>query len=121
MISFELLAEEGVVIVEPSGPLQEEDFKTLAARVDEYLEKEGNLQGLLIHARSFPGWESFGAFLSHVRFVRNHHRRIRRVAIAADGAIPSLAPRLAGHFVSAEIRHFPYSELEAAKEWAANG
>jgi hypothetical protein len=121
MISFELPAGEGVVIIEPSGPLREEDFEALAARVDEHLEREGVLEGLLIHARSFPGWESFGAFLSHVRFVRDHHRQIRRVAIAADGAIPALAPILAGHFVSAEIRHFAYSELDSAKKWAANG
>jgi hypothetical protein len=121
MISFELLPEESLLIVEPSGPLQEEDFQALAASVDEHLEREGTLEGLLIHTESFPGWESFGAFLGHVKFVRDHHRQIRRVAVAADGTIPALAPRLGRHFVSAEIRHFAYSELEAAKAWAANG
>jgi hypothetical protein len=52
--------------------------------------------------------------LGHFRFVRDHHRTIRRVALAADGAVAELAPRLAEHFIRAEITRFGYDELDEA-------
>jgi hypothetical protein len=54
-----------------------------------------------------------------VRFVRDHHRAVRRVALAVDGTVAELAPRLAQHFVRAELRHFGYDELDEAVAWAA--
>jgi hypothetical protein len=62
----------------------------------------------------FLGWESLGSLLGHVRFVRDHHRKIRRVALCAGGALAALAPMLAEHFVQAEIRHFDYEDPEGA-------
>ena len=41
----------------------------------------GKLTGLLIEARSFPGWDSFGALIQHLKFLRDHHRKIDRVAV----------------------------------------
>jgi hypothetical protein len=51
--------------------------------------------------------------------VRDHHRRVRRVALAADTKLADLVPRLAEHFVKAEIRHFDYDDLDDAVAWAA--
>ena len=75
--------------------------------------------GVVLHARAFPGWENVGSLLRHVRFVRDHHRTVRRVALAADAKLADLAPRLAEHFVRAELRHFGYDELDDAIAWAA--
>ena len=66
----------------------------------------------------FPGWENIAGMLGHFRFVHDHHRAICRVALAADGAVAELAPRLAEHFVRAEIKHFDYDELDDAIAWA---
>jgi hypothetical protein len=52
--------------------------------------------------------------------VRDHHRHIRRIGLVTDSAMGDVAPRLASHFVSAEIRHFPAGSLEAAKQWIAS-
>ena len=57
--------------------------------------------------------------LRHLRFVRDHHRKVRRVALAADSRLAELAPRLAEHFVHAEIKNFGYDDLDAAVVWAA--
>jgi hypothetical protein len=38
----------------------------------------------MIHAESFPGWESFGAFVSHLKFVGDHHRQIERIAAVTN-------------------------------------
>lgn len=120
-ITHRLMPESGVLVVELHGPVRAEDFDALASAVDPWIETHGELRGLVLHAREFPGWENVGSFLRHVRFVRDHHRRIRRVAICAGGTIASVAPRLAEHFVHAELRHFGHDQLEPAIAWAAAG
>jgi hypothetical protein len=41
----------------------------------------------------------------------------RKVAVVTDSPLGDVAERLASHFVSAELKHFPSSGLEAAKHW----
>ncbi len=48
MLSHELLEDEGILVVEPKGALESADFTTLAKAVDPYIEKRGDLRGLLI-------------------------------------------------------------------------
>ena len=114
-----LLPELGVLLVEPARPLRAEDFDALALTADPWIEAHGDLRGVVVHVREFPGWENLGAFFRHLRFVRDHHRLVRRIALAAGGRLADLAPTLAGHFVAAEIRHFAYDDLEAAIAWAS--
>ena len=118
-VAHRLLADMGVLVVEPDGPLRSEDFDALALTVDPWIEAHGELRGIVLHVREFPGWESLGSFFDHVRFVRDHHRAVRRVALCAGGALAALAPTLARHFVRAEVRHFDYDNLERAIAWAA--
>ncbi|GKS58141.1 hypothetical protein YTPLAS18_16680 [Nitrospira sp.] len=73
MLAYELLRKEGILLVRPQGPIQAGDFEAVATVVDPYIEQAGRLRGVLIEAPSFPGWDSFGALLSHLRFVRDHH------------------------------------------------
>jgi hypothetical protein len=120
-LTHRLLPESGVLVVEPHGPLRPEDFDALALTVDPWIEAHGELRGLVVHAREFPGWESLESFFRHLRFIRDHHRRIRRVALCAGGRLAALAPTLAEHFVKAELRHFDHDEIEAAIAWAGTG
>jgi hypothetical protein len=117
MLKHELLPDQGILVVKPEGALTAEDFTALAAEVDPYLEKQGEIKGLMVDAASFPGWENFAALLSHLRFVRDHHRRIRRVAVVSDNALLAAAPKIASHFISAELRTFPTSARGAALDW----
>jgi hypothetical protein len=117
MISFELLRDEGILVVEPKGRLEAADFAALTREVDPYIEAEGGLRGLMIQSESFPGWGDFGALISHLRFVRDHHHKIARVAAVTDSAFLSIAPRIASHFVQAEVQHFEFGEREAALAW----
>ena len=117
MIEAKLFREEGVVEVLPSGALKAVDFEQLAALVDPFIEAQGELKGLMIVAERFPGWDSLGALIEHVRFVREHQKLIRRVATVSDGATLTILPLLAKHFVKAEVRHFPFAERDAAMEW----
>ena len=117
MISVTVMKEEGIVIIEPSSPLEQSDFETLAKDVDALIEEKGTLKGIIIHTKLFPGWEDFGGFTHHMKFVKEHHKKVTRVAIVTDSRILSIAPSLAKHFVSAEIKHFDYKDMEDAKQW----
>ena len=119
MLQHELLPDRGVLIARPRGPLSREDFSALAADADAYIEAHDALKGLVICAEKFPGWEDLEGFVAHFRFVRDHHRRIARVAFVSDSDVLTLLPRLASHFVSAEVRHFRASDEEDAVAWAS--
>ena len=117
MIQYELNRLDGILIVTPIGPLETSDFMNLVREVDPYIEEMGGLNGLMIYAKSFPGWENFGAFLSHMKFVKNHHQKIKRVAAVTGGGFMAIMPEVASHFVRAEVRHFEYEDRDIALNW----
>jgi len=119
MLHYELHRAESILIVKPVGPLESADFENLVREVDPYLREKGKLKGLMIYAKSFPGWDDFAAFLSHMKFVKHHHKKIRRIAAVTGSGFLSILPQVATHFVQAEIRHFDYDDKESALQWLA--
>jgi len=119
MLSVEIDEEKGVALLEPDGPLSQEDFESAAKLIDPQIEMTGQLNGLVIHTKTFPGWDSFASLSSHLKFVRGHHKKISRVAFSTDSAIGNLGESVASHFVSAEIKLFAYQDLQQAKIWAS--
>lgn len=117
-VSHRMIPEHAVLLVELQGKLGAEDFDAITATLDAWLESGRALRGFVVHAREFPGWENLGGFFRHLRFVRDHHRKIRRVALAVDGKVAKLAPALVEGLVGAEIQHFGYAEIDRAIEWA---
>jgi hypothetical protein len=117
MIESRLDTTQSILYIHPKSALEQADFVKLAEKVDPYIEASGGLRGVIVEAPAFPGWESFGALVAHVRFVRDHHRRIGKIALVTDSAIGNVAEHLASHFVSAQIKHFSATELEAAQQW----
>lgn len=114
---FELIEEQGVLIMEPNGELERADFERLSARLDPYLEEAGVLAGVMIVAEHFPGWDDLAALTSHLRFVREHHRKIRRVALVTSDRLVSAVPRFASHFIDAEVRAFSMQQRNEALLW----
>jgi hypothetical protein len=121
MIEYDVDAEHSIVHVRPKSAIQQDDFTKLANAVDPHIEAAGDLAGLIIEASGFPGWDSFGALINHFRFVRDHHKHVKKIAVVTDSALGDFAERLASHFVSAEIRHFPAGHVEEARQWILNG
>lgn len=121
MIQFELLHDKGILVLSPDGPLAEADFRGIAREVDPFIASHGRLVGVMICAKSFPGWDSFGALVSHLRFVRDHHRKIDRIAAVTDSELLKIMPHIARHFVSAEVRQFPTDERAQALTWLETG
>ena len=120
MIDSNLDREKAVLHVHPTGPLREEDFNDLANIVDPFIEETGNLTGLILETTNFPGWEDLGAAARHFLFVRDHHKKIKKVAVVTDSPIGNAAEHIASHFLSAQIKHFPTGHLEQAKLWISS-
>lgn len=120
MIGFSLDTDLGILYVRPTGPLTSDDFTQLGAAVDPWIEEAGQLNALIIEPEEFPGWDSFSAMVSHFRFVRGHHKKVRKIAIVTDSDAGDVAEKIASHFVAAEIKHFPAGQREAAKQWATS-
>jgi hypothetical protein len=117
MLNHELRHDDKILVLSPDGPLEAADFTALASDVDAYLEQHGTLRGVLIRAKSFPGWKDFGALLAHLKFVKEHHRSIERVALVADGTFAHIMPQIGAHFVHAHVRHFDLAREDAAWDW----
>ena len=120
MLDHTLDTENSILFIRPKSSLSESDFVQLAKTVDPYIAADGALGGIIIEAPKFPGWQTVGAMAAHFRFVRDHHRKIRKVALVTDSALGTVAENLASHFVSAEVKRFKSGELEAAKQWVLN-
>jgi hypothetical protein len=117
--SHRLLADQGVIVLDVREALNTRDFEALAEAMDSWIAEHGELNGLVVHARHFPGWENIAALFGQLRFVRDHHDKIRRVALATDEPAAGIAPVVAELFVKARVYAFPYESLDAAIEWAS--
>jgi hypothetical protein len=117
MLDVKLDRDEGLVTLIPHGKLAAQDFADLAAQVDPWITAHGSLRGLMILAQHFPGWSDLAVFLSHLRFVKDHHRLIRRIAAVSDGGFLAILPAIATHFVNAEVRHFSFDRKDEALAW----
>jgi len=121
MIEYDLDTEHSVLLVRPKSALDQQDFVELAKTVDPHIETAGDLAGLILEVSAFPGWDSFGAMVTHFRFVRDHHKHVKKIAVVTDSHLGDVAEHLASHFVSAAIRHFPAGQTEQARQWITDG
>jgi hypothetical protein len=121
MIEYHLDTEHSILHVQPKSAIEQDDFVKLAKAVDPHIEATGGLSGLIIETPGFPGWRSLGAMINQFRFVRDHHKRIKRIGVVTDSHMGDVAEHLTSHFVSAEIKHFPAGQIEAARQWIING
>jgi len=107
MIDYDVDTANSIVLVRPQSRLDKSDFVKLAKAVDPQVEAAGDLAGLIIDAQPFPGWKDSGSMVSHFRFVRDHQKHVKKVAVVTDSAFGDVAEHLTSHFVSAKIKHFP--------------
>jgi len=109
-----------VVVLEPKGKLTEEDFIVASSRIDKLIEASGSVKGVMIKSKDFPYWDSFGALLSHLKFVHNHHEKIEKLAFVTDSSLVEFIEPIAKHFVHPEIKEFDYDDVDKAMSWLEN-
>ena len=106
-----------IATIEIRANLEADDFKIISNIIDPWIEKNGQLNGIIIYVKEFPFWENISGFFEHLSFVKNHHKKVKKVALVADGKIANLAPKMASCFVKSEIRHFDYDDFNLAEKW----
>jgi len=121
MLEHSLDTKNSILNLRPNAALKKEDFEQLAKTVDPYIEKAGGLAGIIIELAEFPGWETLGAMAAHFRFVRDHHKRVKKVALVTDAKLGQVAEKLASHFIAANVKRFPAGEAGTARQWITGG
>jgi hypothetical protein len=117
MILLELQSDKGILIVRPFEPLTKEDFAAISQKADTHIESHGGLNGLMLCFERFPGWKNLKGMWSHFQFVRNHHRKINKVAFVTNTKIVKLVIRIAKLFVHPDARYFKFDQEESAMRW----
>lgn len=117
MLGVELNEDNKIAYLEPGEELTKHDFESAAKIIDPFIEQHGKLHGIIIHVEVFPGWDSFSALITHFKFIKEHHKALSHVALVTDSPLGGLGELIASHFISAEIRAFPYDEMDEAKNW----
>lgn len=117
MLKHTLNSAEGILILEPSGPLADTDFESVSHDMDSYLAQHGSLAGVMIFAAAFPGWLNLEAAIAHLQLVERFHQKIKRLAIVSDNGLLSALPKFAAHLVHPDVKHFSESEYEDAMQW----
>lgn len=120
MLNIEIDSKNGIAILQPQGPLSESDFVKASEAIDPCIAENGSLLGLIVSTKEFPGWESFGALVNHIKFVKNHHTKLSKVAIVTDSKTGDLGEKVGNHFLSAKIKHYPYDQFDDARNWILN-
>ena len=121
MMKVTLDKKNALAVLEPSEALAEDDFTHAAQIIDPFIKAQGKLNGIIIHTKSFPGWKNYAALSRHIRFIKNHHRRIKRLAFASDTLAIALTKTIAKPFLAVEIKIFEYDKFEEAKKWVIEG
>jgi len=120
MIEITPNKNEGWVEATIHGKIEEHDFDKIAPIADELIAEEGMLNGILLNATEFTGWENLHALLNHLKFVKHHHRFIKKVALVGNKRWQEEAPNLVSIFVKAEIQFFPEDQLPEARKWVVS-
>ena len=82
MLRHELLSDKRILVLQPDGPLQAADFERVAREIDPFIEKGGDLAGLMIEAAHPPGWDNFASFATHLP-TASMYRGVSRTTAAA--------------------------------------
>jgi len=121
MLKVILDKKNALAILELNEALSEDDFNHAAQIIDPFIKEHGMLNGIVIYTKSFPGWKNFAALSRHIRFIKKHHRKIKRLAFATDTSVIALTEVVARPFIAAEIKLFDYNAFEKAKKWVIEG
>ena len=117
MLQFEHLSDPNILVITAEGPLEEADFAKFAEQIETKRLSQRSPTRLMIRTDAFPGWDSFQAFATHLKFVSEHHQQIERIAIVTDSELLKIMPRVASVLVHPKIKQFDVGKLDEAMAW----
>ncbi|MCF6173828.1 MAG: STAS/SEC14 domain-containing protein [Campylobacteraceae bacterium] len=119
-IKISLEHKTKIVTIEPVGSLSQADFLKAKELIDPFIKENGKLNGIIIHIKDFPGWDSSKAFIAHTEFIKEHQKNVKKIAFVTDSLLVETIDKIASYFVDTEIKNFNFDELKKAKEWIQN-
>jgi len=117
MIEFKLDSENLILYIKPLKRLDEKDFEEIAAEIDPIILAQGSLEGIIIETDSFPFWKNISSMLEHFKFVKNHHKKISKIALVTDSHLIEFSKMFVQSFVQPKLQQFPSGQVKMAKEW----
>ena len=100
-----------------SGAIGKDDYAVLVPEMEKLVAEHGDVQ-ILCDLTEFTS-EKPSAWLSDLRFGKEFHRSISKMAIVGPHHWEKWIAKAAGPFYALEVRYFP--ESEAAWEWLRAG
>ena len=117
MIKTEIISGNALRIIAPEK-LKAEDFSQIAPQIDALITKHGQIR-LLIDASRFNGWENIAAFENHAGFIKNHQRKIERIAVIASHDWQHWLIGAIRMFLHPQVRAYDKSHESEALQWIA--
>lgn len=115
MIIIENISNNIVKIAVPVK-IQDDDFQKISPVIEPLITQYGKIR-LLADATKFNGWENVAAFERHVKFVRNYHLKVERIAVIAGHLWQHWVISIVRMFVHPEIKIFDKGEEVDAERW----
>lgn len=117
MLKHKLLLPEGILVLEPSSPLEAADFEAVAHDIDPYLAEHESLAGVMVFAKAFPGWLKLEAAIAHLQLIEKYHPKINKLAVVSNNSLLAELPKVVAQLVHPNVKHFSESEYDDALSW----
>lgn len=109
-----------ILEITPTGPLREQEIEQLAEELEGIRRRNRRLCGLLIHTKTFPGYESFSDVIAHSKLIKNRLDMVDKVAIATDSPVAGLAELVGRSLAKVDVKRFSYDAKDEAEKWLLN-
>lgn len=117
MIEYRNNPNNNIVEISVAGKITEQDLDQVVSRLKADIEKHGKLR-ILEEIRSFDGIDPI-ALWKDVRFGFAYINNFTHAAVVADAKWMRTFAEAVGSILSAEVKAFEASEMEAAQMWLA--
>jgi hypothetical protein len=115
MIKTELISASVLKMIAPHR-LRTGDFLELSPEVDSLIAKNGKIR-LLIDASRLDGWDDADAAEKHMQFVKEHQKRVERIAIIIQHEWQRWFVAVVRTFLHPQIKAFDKSHETDAMQW----
>jgi hypothetical protein len=117
MIQHHLDPATSILLVKPQSALDKNDFVEMArgrrpADRGPRRPRRADHRGAALSRLG-----QFRRARQHMRFIRDHEKHVKKIAVVTDSHLGDVAEHLTSHFVSAQIKHFPAGEVDQARAW----
>jgi hypothetical protein len=102
-----------------SGKLHDEDYRKFVPAVEAAVAAHGKVRILAVF-HDFHGWD-LHALWDDIKFSTKHCHDVERIALVGEKTWEKWMATVCKPFTAAKIRYFDAADLDAARQWLAEG